>query len=208
MQGSAIVNANIKVLVGRDTIIKKEIPENMEFLTPINEKYEVIDDNSASEQELFGLRKKLSNGSKHILHKTRNAINLGDFREHAVMGGKMVEHKTCYRDLKLHYSEHPFFQRAWVLTHKLDADSPLLKKYVRDRIRMNKGFWPNHLNTHEKVRDSLKDFDRMIVSLEGVSSISGNEVQRRKIYYFSDILVGYHHAEVVWVSSDGSFHGE
>ena len=194
-------------MVGKDTLTKKEMPEHIEFVKKSERSQDETNDHEPSLS--VNLLQKLSNKANSRISKARgHLINVGDFRERAIMGGKLVEQKTSYTELELESSEHPFFQRGWILQHKLDLESPLLTNKAKRRVQICNGYWPKEWDNHQKVREALKSFDRLIVSLEGTSSISGHDVLRRKIYYFPDVLVGYHHAEVVWVGSDGSFNGE
>lgn len=128
--------------------------------------------------------------------KTRS---IGAFKE-----GKLVQHRTMFTPLNFESSDHPFFQRAWIVGHRLDSDSPLLTKAVRHEIAKNHGSWPKQLNNYEGIRGSLRKFDRLLLSINATSDISGCDVSSRKTYSFSDIVIGYHHAEVTWISEKGN----
>jgi len=117
-----------------------------------------------------------------------------------------VQHRTMFTPLDFESSDHPFLQRAWIVVHRLDANSPLLCKTARHEIVKNNGSWPQELNNYEHIRRSLRKFDRLILSLNATSDISGSDVSARKTYSFSDIVIGYHHAEVTWISERGNLH--
>lgn len=100
--------------------------------------------------------------------KTRS---IGAFKE-----GKLVQHRTMFTPLNFESSDHPFFQRAWIVGHRLDSDSPLLTKAVRHEIAKNHGSWPKQLNNYEGIRGSLRKFDRLLLSINATSDISGCDV--------------------------------
>ena len=75
---------------------------------------------------------------------------------------------------------HPFFKRVWLARHILDEYSPIVKPKVRRMIQKNGGHWPERLNSHSGVRESLR-FNQILVSLNGVSNISASDVYAQKI---------------------------
>eukprot|EP00538_Stauroneis_constricta_P011300 CAMPEP_0119573038 /NCGR_PEP_ID=MMETSP1352-20130426/44925_1 /TAXON_ID=265584 /ORGANISM="Stauroneis constricta, Strain CCMP1120" /LENGTH=619 /DNA_ID=CAMNT_0007622725 /DNA_START=42 /DNA_END=1898 /DNA_ORIENTATION=+ len=99
--------------------------------------------------------------------------------------------------------DHPFFKRVWLARHVLNETSPVLKPKIRRMIRRNGGYWPNHLKTHEHVRDCLQ-FNQILVSLNGVSNVSASDVYAQKIYDFVDINVGYQFVNILYRDADGS----
>lgn len=125
------------------------------------------------------------------------------FGEAAVEGGKLLEHKSSFSDIKMDFDEHPFFSRVWVVSHSLDMNSPLLKDSVKAKIRDNNGSWPYTLNSPHSIRSAIKNFDRLIFSINGTSNSSASEVFSRKVYSFTDMVIGYRFAEVTWIDSSG-----
>ena len=89
--------------------------------------------------------------------------------------------KHIFSKMLIEASDHPFFKRVWLARHILDDQSPILKPRVRRHIRRNGGRWPERLNTHEGIRESLQ-FNQILVSLNGVSNISASDVYAQKIY--------------------------
>ena len=108
-----------------------------------------------------------------------------------------------FSELLLEASEHPFFRRVWVIQHILNDTSPLLTSKVRKLIRKNHGYWPEKLNNASDVRNSLK-FNQILVSLCGISNISGDGVSAQKVYDLVDVVVGYQFIEIINRSSDGT----
>ena len=92
----------------------------------------------------------------------------------------ILVNKHIFSKMEIEASEHPFFRRAWVARHVLDADSPILKHKVRRSIRKNGNRWPPKLNNARDIRESLH-FNQILVSLTGVSNISACDVYAQKI---------------------------
>ena len=83
--------------------------------------------------------------------------------------------QAAYRNVKLMESEHPFFSRVWQGRHVLDADSPLLSPYAKQRIRERGGSWPVEWTNARDVRNALQLTD-LIVTLVGISNVSAVSV--------------------------------
>ena len=99
-------------------------------------------------------------------------------------------------------------KRVWLARHILDDSSPIVKPRVRRQIRRNRGYWPERLNSHSCVRESLQ-FNQILVSLNGVSNVSANDVYAQKIYDFVDINVGYQFVNILYRdANDGSLQVE
>ncbi len=111
--------------------------------------------------------------------------------------------KRIYSKMAIEASEHPFFKHVWLARHTLDETSPILLPKVRKQIRRNNGFWPERLNSYEKVRASLQ-FNQILVSLNGVSHVSASDVCAQKIYDCVDINVGYEFVNILYKDSDGT----
>lgn len=102
----------------------------------------------------------------------------------------MDQPNLVFTNVNVEPSRHPFFRATWVVSHVLDATSPLLKKSVRERIKDNDGFWPEDLQSIEGIKDSIH-FDQFLVSFSGRSKIAGGTVYRQKIYTMENLKIGY-----------------
>lgn len=105
--------------------------------------------------------------------------------------------KRIFSKLLIEASDHPFFKRVWLARHVLDENSPILSPRVRRQIRKNQGFWPEHLNSYQGVKESLR-FNQILVSLNGVSNVSASDVYAQKIYDHVDCNVGYQFVNLLY----------
>ena len=103
--------------------------------------------------------------------------------------GKLIPKKILSK-LEVESPDHPFFRRVWLVRHKLDSNSLLLKPYVRLLVERNGGYWPSELNNYESIRASL-EFDQILVSLSGTSNADANNVYAQHVYNMVDVNVGY-----------------
>ena len=69
-------------------------------------------------------------------------------------------------------------------------------------IRKNNGYWPEELNNFTDVRKSLL-FNQILVSLNGVSNLSAQEVYAQKIYDFVDVNIGYQFVNTLYKDDAG-----
>ena len=111
----------------------------------------------------------------------------------------VVGMQAAYRKVNLKEIEHPFFSRVWHGRHILDADSSLLSKAAKSKIRQNGGFWPKEWANAESIRNALQ-FTDIIVTLIGISNVSASTVHAYKRFKFGDVLVGYEHASVLYTN--------
>lgn len=111
--------------------------------------------------------------------------------------------KQIFSKMTIEAGDHPFFKRVWLARHELDEFSPILKPRVRRQIKRNGGRWPERLNSHNAIRDSLQ-FNQILVSLNGVSNVSASEVYAQRIYDFVDINVGYQFVNLLYRDADGT----
>jgi len=102
-----------------------------------------------------------------------------------------------YVKVRMQETTHPFFTRVWHCTHVLNKNSRLLSHETRRAIEKNDGFWPNNMLTPEKVRETLT-FDKIIITLTGISDLSAANVQIAKKYEIRDVLIGYDFAPMVY----------
>lgn len=110
--------------------------------------------------------------------------------------GHLVSKKILCK-LECESQEHPFFKRVWVLRHKLDHQSPLLRTHARMMVKHNNGYWPMELNTAEGVRAAFH-FDQLLVSLSGTSNADANSVYAQHIYDLVDTNVGYRFVNMLY----------
>lgn len=105
--------------------------------------------------------------------------------------------RRIFSKLEVESPDHPFFKRVWIVRHRLDENSPLLMSWVRQAVKNNRGFWPEHLNSPEGVRTGVK-FDQILVSLSGTSNADANAVYAQKVYEYVDINVGYRFVNLLY----------
>ena len=118
--------------------------------------------------------------------------------------GRLVP-RRIFSKLEVESPGHPFFKRVWIVRHRLDEHSPLLKNHARQMVRRNRGFWPRQLNTYELVRDSVVYFNQILVSFSGTSNADANAVYAQKAYDFVDVCVGHRFANQLYRDeTDGS----
>jgi Ion channel. len=160
--------------------------------------------------------KTLSRGVKHrvrhsasIAQPTRlqNNYSLGYFHPTSDVyyqeETNMDQPNLVFTNVQVEPSQHPFFRATWVVSHVLDATSPLLKKSVRDRVKENNGFWPEDLQSVEGIRDSIH-FDQFLVSFSGSSKIAGGTVYRQKIYTMDNLKIGYNFKSLLMRNPDNT----
>lgn len=118
---------------------------------------------------------------KHFLTKGRLRQSLfhGRVAMEEIPSSRSVA-KHVYSRMELETNEHPYFNRVWVVRHRLDENSPLLRDRERNLIRINGGKWPKRLNNAKAIRKSL-NFNAILVSLNGVANISAAAVYAQKI---------------------------
>lgn len=104
--------------------------------------------------------------------------------------------KRVFHSLELEAPEHPFLDRAWLVRHTLDSNSPLLNRRTKSRIRRNGDRWPAHLNND--IRSAMNEFSHIIVSLSATSNTSATTVYSQKVYRSSDVVLGYKFAEMFY----------
>jgi len=111
--------------------------------------------------------------------------------------------KRIFSKMEFEQCEHPFFKRVWVGRHVLNGESPLVRPRVKRLIKKNNGYWPEKLNNYSDIRGSLV-FNKILVSLNGVSNLSAQEVYAQKIYDFVDMNVGYQFVNTLYKDVDGT----
>jgi hypothetical protein len=111
--------------------------------------------------------------------------------------------KTTFCSVDCETHEHPFFKRVFLIRHRLDHTSPLLKAPVREMIKANKGNWPCELNNAHNVKSSMH-FDQLLVSIKGTSNADAKAVYARKMFEFADVVVGYRFVTMIYRGHAGA----
>eukprot|EP00804_Cyclotella_cryptica_P023748 CCRYP_011143-RA/>CCRYP_011143-RA protein AED:0.21 eAED:0.21 QI:303/1/1/1/0.75/0.6/5/3446/661 len=108
--------------------------------------------------------------------------------------------QKVYYTLPFKPSFHPYFSRVWILQHKLDSTSPLLKREVRKalHLRGKKAGWDPAMNRYQDIRAALVEFNSLRVILSGSSALSKSDVYAEKVYSYHDICVGWQYVGVCY----------
>jgi len=129
--------------------------------------------------------------------------NLAEAETSPTGGTEPVPNNQVFSKLMAETMEHPFFNRVWNVRHVLDESSPLLKQEAKELIRINKGHWPQELNSAIGVRASIH-FHQILVSFSGTSNVDANSVYCQKVYNLMDVCVGYAFCNMLFRETDGS----
>mmetsp|Transcript_40826 Transcript_40826/g.85577 ORF Transcript_40826/g.85577 Transcript_40826/m.85577 type:complete len:243 (-) Transcript_40826:161-889(-) len=106
--------------------------------------------------------------------------------------------KKVYYPVALSPDSHPHFSRIWYARHVLNAESPLLKREMRDAIVQNGGKWDQDYNNWEEIRDCLNEFISLRITMSGTSAVSASDVYGEHVYTFDDVCVGWRFANMVY----------
>lgn len=134
--------------------------------------------------------------------------------------------KKAYYQFALTPDSHPHFSRIWYARHVLNAESPLLKRDIRDEIVKEGGKWDkgecvllgmeckirrevitillttlfylSDYNTASEVRKCLNEFISLRITLSGTSAVSANTVFAEHVYEYEDVVVGWRFANMVY----------
>ncbi len=118
-------------------------------------------------------------------------------------GNRDLIPKIIFSNIHIEEPQHPLFKRVWVGQHVLDESSPLLKDKVKAKLSKRQGLWPKSLCTAAMIKKSL-DFNQIIVSITGVSNVTGSEVYAHHIYDFNDVIVGYEFVDILLQENSGA----
>lgn len=112
--------------------------------------------------------------------------------------------KRVYCKLRVTPDVNPFFSNGvWCLRHVLNEKSALLKPSVRHKIAET-GSWPSDVNTYSKIRESMADeVQEIVVTFNGISNLTGENVFKTVTYKQEDIYVGYQFARVHYLKDNG-----
>ena len=124
--------------------------------------------------------------------------------------------KKVYYPISLSPDSHPHFSRIWYARHTLNAESPLLKREIRDDIVANGGKWDKgksgfnescgfaywlifsvylDYNCWEEIRRCLSEFITLRITLSGTSAVSAADVYGEHVYEYDDVCVGWRFGE-------------
>jgi hypothetical protein len=95
---------------------------------------------------------------------------------------------TRYYPLSLELPVHPLFTKLFYGRHTLDLNSPLLTKNAKKQIKIHtrgRG-WPRFMNSDKGLRDSIIDFETIIVVINGME-VSGGDVFGMQSYSMDDL---------------------
>lgn len=116
-------------------------------------------------------------------------------------GNEQLMPKIIFSNLEVAEPQHPLFKRTWVGKHILNKDSPLLKEKVKQKLRINDDKWPDDLYNTIGIQDSL-EFNQIIVSITGVSNVSGSDVYAHNIYDRNDVVIGFEFVDLLIYEND------
>lgn len=106
-----------------------------------------------------------------------------------------------FEKISLDPVNHPCFNLSWSVSHKLDENSPLLKKEMRNEIKNAGGRWP--VNRKEELKKSIH-FDQFLVSFSGFCKATGTDIYAHKVYTMDDLKFGYQFESILVQNQDGS----
>ncbi|KAL7541596.1 hypothetical protein ACHAXR_011474 [Thalassiosira sp. AJA248-18] len=130
--------------------------------------------------------------------KTRNTDSFA-LKDKATGGESTLDlEKKVYYPISLSPDTHPHFSRIWYARHVLNAESPLLKREIRDMIVKDGGKWDKDFNNWEEIRDCLNEFISLRITLSGTSAVSASTVFGEHVYEFNDVCVGWRFANMVY----------
>jgi len=136
------------------------------------------------------------------LHKEQPSENnfTNNFVKEKATGGESTLdlEKKVYYPILLSPDTHPHFSRIWYARHTLNAESPLLKRDIRDMIVKDGGKWDKDFNNWEEIRDCLNEFISLRITLSGTSAVSASTVYGEHVYGFDDVCVGWRFANMVY----------
>jgi len=109
--------------------------------------------------------------------------------------------KRRFHQISIEPSSLPVFVRISHFRHVLDENSCLLNIETRKMIKRNHGKWPPSIDSAKKIRETLQ-FESIIVSLEGVSSVSKSTVYSQKTYQQDEIRIGWRFIDITHKEQD------
>jgi len=113
--------------------------------------------------------------------------------------------KKVYYPILLSPDTHPHFSRIWYARHTLNAESPLLKRDIRDMIVKDGGKWDVDFNHWQEIRDCLNEFISLRITLSGTSAVSASTVYGEHVYEFDDVCVGWRFANMVYETKERAY---
>jgi len=109
--------------------------------------------------------------------------------------------KSCTCSVFLRKSDYHLFSFTFcfalrVNSHKLDANSPLVKSHIRERLKRTSS-WSD--KSHQGILNSLVDFPRIRITFNGTAAASNSPVFAMKVYTIEDIYVGWTFADMFYL---------
>eukprot|EP00560_Eucampia_antarctica_P002613 CAMPEP_0197843060 /NCGR_PEP_ID=MMETSP1437-20131217/47103_1 /TAXON_ID=49252 ORGANISM="Eucampia antarctica, Strain CCMP1452" /NCGR_SAMPLE_ID=MMETSP1437 /ASSEMBLY_ACC=CAM_ASM_001096 /LENGTH=207 /DNA_ID=CAMNT_0043453041 /DNA_START=477 /DNA_END=1100 /DNA_ORIENTATION=- len=116
-------------------------------------------------------------------------------------GNEELMPKMIFSNVIIKEPHHPLFKRVWIGQHILNEHSPLLKDKIKSKIKRNNGNWPDSIYNVSGIKHSL-EFNDIIVSITGVSNVSGSDVYAHNIYGFNDVVLGFEFVDILLYEND------
>lgn len=113
----------------------------------------------------------------------------------AIIASRKMDHddslpKKRFHSLDIQPSTIPMFKKVVYVRHRLNTNSPLLRRDAKKMIEKNNGKWPVALNNAASIREQL-NFEEMLITLEGTSDISKSSVISHKEYKHTEGKIGW-----------------
>jgi len=93
-------------------------------------------------------------------------------------------------ELKVDVINSGYFDDVYYIRHILDKNSPLVKDSIKTMIS-EYGTWPSTLNDYVSMRESLTEFQKIVVLFDGIDEVTACSVYAQKCYEFEDIYIGW-----------------
>lgn len=112
--------------------------------------------------------------------------------------------KTIYYKLRVSPEVNSFFSDGvWCVRHVMDDKSPLVKPSIRRQIAETAS-WPSDIDTYSKIRDCVTDdFQEIVVTFNGTSNLTADNVFKTVSYKQEDIFVGWQFAHMLYLKEGG-----
>ncbi|KAL7486422.1 hypothetical protein ACHAW6_012014 [Cyclotella cf. meneghiniana] len=111
---------------------------------------------------------------------------------------------VVFHPVKFTPDSHPHFRHVWYARHVLNAESPLVKRELRDIIARD-GKWDEDFNSWQEIRNILNPFVSLRITFSGTTALSPETVHSEHIYEFDDVFVGWRFANMAFKESGKSW---
>ena len=75
---------------------------------------------------------------------------------------KLMNETSNPENVSITQPNMPYFERLWIVRHKLDSNSPLLRQDIKKLIFANGGTWPDKFNSKTEIRDCFVPFNDIV----------------------------------------------